>query len=84
MVADQAKGLIHSPDSRKLVAPLALTVFVWIFLMNFMDLIPVDFLPSFFRLFGVGHMKVVPTTDINVAVDLCLRQPDADEVVPAK
>lgn len=45
MVANQAKGIVHSAESRKLVAPLALTVFVWIFLMNAMDLLPVD-LPS--------------------------------------
>src|SRR5262245_59009662 len=38
MVADQAKGIVHSPESRKFVAPLALTVFMWIFFMNAMDL----------------------------------------------
>ena len=45
MVADQAKGIVHSAESRKFVAPLALTVFVWIFLMNAVDLVPVDLLP---------------------------------------
>ena len=45
MVADQAKGIVHSAESRRFVAPLALTVFVWIFLMNAMDLLPVDLLP---------------------------------------
>ena len=45
MVANQAKSIVHSEQSRKFVAPLALTVFVWVFLMNAMDLIPVDFLP---------------------------------------
>ena len=45
IVADQAKGIVHNANSRKLVAPLALTVFVWIFLMNAMDLLPVDLLP---------------------------------------
>jgi F-type H+-transporting ATPase subunit a len=40
--------------------------------MNTMDLIPVDFLPSFFKLFGVGHMKVVPTTDINVTLGMSI------------
>ena len=45
MVADQAKGIVHSAESRKFVAPLALTVFVWIFLMNAVDLLPVDLLP---------------------------------------
>ena len=45
MVESQAKGIVHNAHSRKLVAPLALTVFVWIFLLNAMDLLPVDFLP---------------------------------------
>lgn len=54
----------------KLIAPLALTVFVWIFLMNLMDLVPVDFLPAFFGLFGVHYMKVVPSTDINVTLGM--------------
>ena len=44
MVDTQAKGIVHNATSRKLVAPLALTVFVWIFLMNAMDLLPVDLL----------------------------------------
>jgi F-type H+-transporting ATPase subunit a len=46
MVDSQAKGIVHNAQSRKLVAPLALTVFVWIFLMNFMDLLPVDLIPA--------------------------------------
>ena len=45
MVDSQAKGIVHNAHSRKLVAPLALVVFVWIFLMNAMDLLPVDLLP---------------------------------------
>ena len=45
MVDSQAKGIVHNANSRKFVAPLALTVFVWIFLMNAMDLLPVDLLP---------------------------------------
>ncbi|MBS3997099.1 MAG: F0F1 ATP synthase subunit A [Hydrogenophaga sp.] len=45
MVDTQAKGLIHNATSRKLIAPMALTVFCWIFMMNFMDLIPVDLIP---------------------------------------
>src|SRR5512139_4060674 len=46
MVDTQAKGIVHSAQSRKFVAPLALTVFVWIFLMNAMDLLPVDLIPA--------------------------------------
>jgi F-type H+-transporting ATPase subunit a len=45
MVDSQAKAMIHNANSRKLIAPMALTVFVWIFMMNFMDLIPVDLIP---------------------------------------
>ncbi|MEE9322364.1 MAG: F0F1 ATP synthase subunit A [Granulosicoccus sp.] len=55
-----------------LVAPLALTVFVWVFLMNFMDLIPVDFIPRLFGAVGVPYMKVVPTTDVNVTLGMSL------------
>ena len=50
----------------KLIAPLSLTIFVWVFLMNLMDLIPVDWLPEVGLLVGVPYLKVVPTTDINV------------------
>lgn len=48
-----------------LVAPLAFTIFMWILLMNFMDLIAIDFLPSLATLAGIPYMKVVPTTDPN-------------------
>ncbi len=48
-----------------LVAPLALTIFVWIFLMNLMDLIPVDWLPTLAQASGVHYLKVVPSTDPN-------------------
>jgi F-type H+-transporting ATPase subunit a len=50
----------------KLIAPLALTIFVWVFLMNLMDLIPVDWLPTTAVALGVPYLKVVPTTDVNV------------------
>ncbi len=55
-----------------LVAPLALTIFMWIFLMNFMDLIAVDWLPGLAGLLGVGHLKVVPSTDPNITFGLSL------------
>jgi F-type H+-transporting ATPase subunit a len=48
-----------------LIAPLAFTIFVWIFLMNFMDLIAIDFLPGLAQLIGIPYLKVVPTTDPN-------------------
>ncbi len=55
-----------------LVAPLALTVFMWVFLMNFMDLLPIDWLPWIATLSGVPYMKVVPSTDPNVTFALAL------------
>jgi F-type H+-transporting ATPase subunit a len=48
-----------------LIAPLALTIFIWIFLMNFMDLLPVDTLPRLSSLLGLSHFKTVPTADPN-------------------
>tara|TARA_R110001583_G_scaffold185046_1_gene344878 strand:- start:95609 stop:96454 length:846 start_codon:yes stop_codon:yes gene_type:complete len=78
MVADQAKGIIHSAESRKFVAPLALTVFVWIFLMNAMDLVPVDLLPRIWE--GVytsaggdpahAYMRVVATADLSATLGM--------------
>ncbi len=55
-----------------LVAPLALTIFVWIFLMNLMDLIPVDHIPWIAGLFGVPYLKIVPSTDPNVTFGMAL------------
>ncbi|OGT82245.1 MAG: F0F1 ATP synthase subunit A [Gammaproteobacteria bacterium RIFCSPLOWO2_02_FULL_52_10] len=55
-----------------LIAPLALTVFCWIFMMNLMDLVPVDFIPSLFGLMGVHYMKMVPSTDVNATFGLSL------------
>ena len=55
-----------------LVAPLALTVFAWIFLMNFMDLIPIDFVPGILEAMGVGHFKLVPSTDPNATFGMSL------------
>jgi len=49
-----------------LVAPLSLTIFVWIFLMNLMDLVPVDWIPQLAHLLGVPYMKIVPSTDPNI------------------
>ncbi len=64
----------------KLIAPLALTIFVWIFLMNLMDLIPIDFIPSIAQQIGaaMGHdphhvyMKIVPSTDPNITLGMAL------------
>jgi F-type H+-transporting ATPase subunit a len=78
MVDSQAKGVIHNANSRKLVAPLALTVFCWIFMMNFMDMLPVDLLPRLWTEYyaATGHdphhayLRVVPTADLSTTLGL--------------
>jgi len=55
-----------------LIAPMAMTIFVWVFLMNLMDLIPVDWLPMVATSLGIHYMKVVPTTDPNITMALAL------------
>jgi len=75
MVENQAKGVIHNARSRKLVSPLALTVFVWIFLMNFMDMLPVDILPQVWHTAGPAlgfkeYLRVVPTADLSSTLGL--------------
>jgi F-type H+-transporting ATPase subunit a len=55
-----------------MVAPLALTIFIWIFLMNLMDLLPVDWLPQIAGLLGVPHLKVVPSNDPNATFGMSL------------
>ena len=72
MVSDQAKGIVHSPKSREFVAPLALTVFVWIFLMNAMDLLPLDVLPKLGAAAGIHYLRVVPTADLNATLGMSL------------
>jgi F-type H+-transporting ATPase subunit a len=56
----------------RLIAPLALTLFVWIFFMNFMDLIPVDWLPWIATSAGIHFQKVVPTTDVNATLGMAI------------
>ena len=56
----------------KLIAPLAMTVFVWIFLMNLMDLIPVDLLPNICQFLGIPHLRVVPSADVNVTMGMSI------------
>ncbi len=69
-VDTQVKDSFHG--SSKLIAPLALTIFCWIFLMNFMDLVPVDLLPALGTAAGVEYMKVVPTTDLNITFGMSI------------
>ncbi len=80
MVDAQAKGIVHNAESRKLVAPLALTVFVWIFLLNAMDLLPVDLLPVLWAwVYGAAgfdphhaYMRSVPTADLSITMGLSM------------
>ncbi len=60
------------PGHNPLIAPLALTIFIWVFLMNFMDLIPVDLLPVIASWMGIEYLKVVPTTDLNATMAMSL------------
>jgi len=79
-VDQNVKDTFHGKS--RLIAPLALTIFVWVFLMNLMDLIPVDFLPALAGQIGVAtgavenshdvYMKVVPTTDLNLTAALAI------------
>ncbi len=55
-----------------MVAPLALTIFMWIFLMNFMDLLPIDWLPGLATALGIPYLKVVPTTDPNATFGMAI------------
>jgi len=78
MVDNQAKGIIHNATSRKVVAPLALTVFIWVFLMNAMDFLPVDLVPRIWEMIygaagGDAHhayMRIVPTADLSTTLGL--------------
>ncbi len=56
----------------RMIGPLALTIFVWVLLMNVMDLVPVDFIPTLADMAGVHHLKVVPSTDVNITMGLAL------------
>jgi F-type H+-transporting ATPase subunit a len=78
MVDTQARGIVHNAKSRKFVAPLALVVFLWIFVLNAMDLLPVDLLPLIWQwMYGTaGHdpshayLRVVPTADLSMTMGL--------------
>ncbi len=69
-VDDSVRGSFSGKNP--LVAPLALTIFVWVFLMNLMDLIPVDHIPGLASLLGVPYLKIVPSTDPNITFGLSL------------
>ncbi|WP_367608044.1 F0F1 ATP synthase subunit A [Legionella sp. W05-934-2] len=66
----QVKDCFHGRNA--LIGPLALTIFLWVFLMNFMDIVPVDVLPEIAGAMGISHLKVVPTNDLNLTFALSL------------
>ncbi len=69
-VDNSVKQTFHGKNS--LIAPLALTVFVWVFLMNTMDWLPIDWVPELAKLMGIHYMKIVPSTDPNITMALAL------------
>lgn len=69
-VGAQVKDAFHHKSN--FVAPMALTVFFWVFFMNFMDMLPVDLLPVIGSAVGIDHLKVVPSTDPNVTIGMSL------------
>ncbi|NHZ42262.1 MULTISPECIES: F0F1 ATP synthase subunit A [Massilia] len=74
MVDNQAKDIVHG--DRSFIAPLALTVFVWVALMNSLDFLPVDMFSGLFKLLGIEHIfpyhRVVPTADLNGSLGIAL------------
>jgi F-type H+-transporting ATPase subunit a len=80
MVDQQARSIVPSEATRKFVSPLALTVFVWIILMNVLDLIPVDLPHQIFHLFGLGEKvgdplhfhRILPTADLNAPMGMAM------------
>jgi F-type H+-transporting ATPase subunit a len=74
MIVDFIDGAVKDSfhGRNKMVAPLALTIFVWVFLMNLMDLLPVDLIPTLLMLAGVEYQKIVPSTDPNITLGMAL------------
>jgi F-type H+-transporting ATPase subunit a len=70
-IDDSVRGSF-SGGKNELVAPLSLTIFIWVFLMNLMDLVPVDWLPHLAGALGVHYLKVVPTTDPNATFGMAI------------
>ncbi len=69
-IDDNVKSTFHG--STPIVAPMALTIFVWVLGMNLMDLVPVDWVPHLATLLGIHYMKIVPTTDPNATMGMSL------------
>ncbi|MDA0577509.1 MAG: F0F1 ATP synthase subunit A [Verrucomicrobia bacterium] len=71
-IDDQVKSIFHHGDRHRFVAPAALTVFVWVLLMNAMDFLPIDFIAGALGLFGIHTWRPVPTADVNTTFALAL------------
>ena len=69
-VDTQVKDAFHGKS--ELIAPLSLSIFVWIWLMNFMDLIPVDLFPLIGSAMGLKYLRVVPSTDLNATFGMSI------------
>jgi F-type H+-transporting ATPase subunit a len=80
MVEQQARSIVPSEETRRFVSPLALTIFLWIVLMNALDLVPVDLMPWIWKTTGLGYApgdplyyhKILPTADLNVPLGMSL------------
>ena len=74
MIVDFIDDTVSSIFQHKndLIAPMALTIFVWVFLMNLMDLVPVDWIPEGAKSLGIHYMKIVPSTDPNITLGMAL------------
>ena len=69
-IDDNVKAFFSSQEC--FYAPLALTIFVWVFLQNLMDLVPVDWIPELAMFMGIPYMKVVPSTDVNATAGMAI------------
>jgi F-type H+-transporting ATPase subunit a len=70
LVDSQVKDIFHGKS--RLIAPLALTIFCWVFLFNALDVVPLDLLPGAAGAAGIGHLRIVPSTDLNIVFGLSL------------
>ena len=74
MLVEWIDGLVKEnfQGPRNLLSPLALTIFVWVFIINTIDLVPVDYLPQVAQMLGIHYLRAVPTTDMNITFSLSL------------
>jgi len=80
LVQNEAKSIIPSAATRRYMAPLALTIFLWVVLMNALDLVPVDLLPWVWKMTGLGaehgdplyYHRILPTADLNIPMGMSL------------